>query len=178
MLEKIRENKQYAVRGLKEGLERFCADDLTEVLVNLDDGTCDYQELIPLLEEIARADLFCYFDDNGAGGFPRADSRRETSFRSWALRAIENIRENAGFAAASGEAQALKSLDTRLIKSTLGKLIAENACADRTLIPILEKIARKDVYHKYSYYEGFKTDCRLGALARDAIQMILRNAEK
>ena len=176
MQAKIQEDKHLSARGLKRGLERACADDLAEVLTNLEDGACDYLELIPLLEEVARGDRFCYFDDNGAGGFPRADLRQETSFKAWAIKAIENIRENAAFEAASPEARALKSHDARIIKSVLGRLIAAAACADAALIPILEKIARKDVYHKYSYYTGLQTDCRLGALAREAIQIILRNS--
>jgi hypothetical protein len=85
-------------------LARECADDILEVLVNLEDGTCDYVELIPLLEKVAEKDLFYYFDDNGAGGFSRPDPRRRESFRSWALKAIANIRENARFEAEVPEA--------------------------------------------------------------------------
>jgi hypothetical protein len=174
----IQENKQYAIRTLEEGLARSCADDIAEVLVNLDDNTCDYVELIPILEKIASARSFYYFDDNGAGGFPRPDFNRETSFRGLALRAIENIKENARIESNSEIAAVLKGNDTHLIKTTLEHLEAEGLCDDKSLIPILEKIAQKDVYKKYSYYGGLQNDCELGMLARDVIQLIVRNSER
>lgn len=174
----IQEDKQYAITTLEEGLARACADNIAEVLINLDDNTCDYVELIPLLEKIARARSFYYFDDNGAGGFPRADFNRETSFRGLALRAIENIKENARLESDSEFAAVLKGNDTHLIKTTLEQLEAEELCADKSLIPILEKIARKDVYKKYSYYGGLQDDCELGMLAREVIRLIVRNSER
>src|SRR5688572_14835842 len=97
----VEKDKLRSIKTLREGLASACADDITEVLINLEDGTCDYTELIPILEEIASADWFCYFDDNGAGGQPHADLGRKTSFKSWALKAIENIKENERFASSS-----------------------------------------------------------------------------
>ena len=174
----IEGEKRSAIKKLEEGLAQGCADDITEVLVNLEDGTCDYVEMIPILKRIASSGSFYYFDDNGAGGFPHPDLNRETSFEAWALKAIENIKENAGFEANSDTAIALKSNDTDLIKKTLENLTAEGVCADTSLIPILEKIARKDVYQSYSYYGGFKTECQLGEHARNVIQIILQNYEQ
>ncbi len=168
----IEKDKLNSVRTLKDGLTEACADGITEVLINLEDGTCDYIELIPILEVIARQDWFCYFDDNGAGGQPHPDLGRKTSFRSWALKAIENIKENARFESSGMIAHVLKSNSTDLIKTTLERLKSEGKCADKMLIPILEKIVRKDVYKSYSYLSGFKTECQLGELAQEVIKII------
>lgn len=178
MQKEIDQDKLISKGTLMRGLREECADDITETIINLEDGTCDYLELIPLLEEVARIDWFCYFDDNGAGGFPHADMRRNTSFRSSALKAIENIRENAKLESTSRESLALKCNSTEIIGSTLARLKAEGTIADKSLIPILEKIARKDLYRKYSYLSGFEDDCRLGELAREVIQLIKRNSER
>lgn len=175
---RIREDKSAAVSGLESGLERGCADDLAEVLINLEGGTCDYAELIPLLEKIAEADTFYYFDDNGAGGFPRADHRQQTSFRQWALKAVENIKENSRFEAGGELARALKSNDNRIVGDALKEIVVSD-CADKKLIPILEKIARKNFYGSYSYFSGFKLKkFEFGDLARQAIETILENSEK
>jgi hypothetical protein len=173
----IEGDKQSAIKQLEEGLANGCADDITEVLVNLGDGTCDYVELIPVLEKVASKRSFYYFDDNGAGGFPHPDLNREASFEWSASKAIENINENARFEANSETARALKSNDTQLIKTTLERLKTESTCADKLLIPILEKIVRKDVYQSYSYYSGFKTEYQLGELARNIIEIILQNEQ-
>lgn len=101
----LEKDKRNAITTLKEGLTTSCADDITEVLINLEDGTCDYIELIPILEEVARVDWFYYFDDNGAGGQPHRDPRRKTSFKSWAVKAIENINENNRFESCSRRAE-------------------------------------------------------------------------
>ncbi len=172
----IEKDKRNAITTLKEGLTNACADNITEVLINLEDGTCDYMELIPILEEIARVDWFCYFDDNGAGGQPHPDPRRKTSFKSWAVKAIENINENNRFESCSMIHQALKSNSTPLIKTTLERLKSESRSTDHSLIPILEKIARKNVYKSYSYISGFGTDCQLGELARAVIQIVLHHS--
>jgi hypothetical protein len=176
MRDEIEKNKRYAISQLEEGLERSCADDITAVLVNMEDGTCDYLELIPLLERVANRDSFYYFDDNGAGGMPHADHNRKTSFKAWALRAIENIKENARLESMSELAEVLKCNDVDLIQHALIFLKNEGDCADESLIPILEKIARKNEYQSYSYYSGFKTDCKLGELAENVIQIIRRNS--
>ncbi len=176
MEEKIKRDKHLALATLKDGLEEECADSLTEIMINLEDGTCDYIELISVLEQIAHKDWFYYFDDNGAGGFPHADMNRKTSFRSWALKAIQNINDNARFGSSSMVHNILKSNNTLLIKTTLEQLKNERKTADESLLPILEKIARKDVYKKYSYLSGFETDCQLGALARDVINIIKHSA--
>jgi hypothetical protein len=176
MLAEIEKDKLVTKGTLEQGLRDACADNITEAMINLEYGTCDYIELIPTLEEIARVDWFCYFDDNGAGGFPRADLSRKSSFRSWALKAIENIKENERLESSGITARALKSNSTQLIKSTLEQLNSEGRCTDTSLIPILEKIARKDVYQSYSYYTGFHTDCKLGELARNVIKLIIQNS--
>lgn len=174
----IEDDKNYAIETLEKGIAAGCADDIAEVLVNLEDGTCDYLELIPVLKKVAGKRSFYYFDDNGAGGFPRADINREVSFSYSATKAIENIIENSELKSDSAVAGALKSNSTNLIKTTLENLQSEGLCADNSLIPILEKIARKDVYQRYSYYGGFETDCRLRELAQSVIQIILKNYEK
>lgn len=175
----VEENKKQSIETLEKGITDNCADDIVEVLVNLEDGTCDYLELIPVLKKIAGKRSFYYFDDNGAGGFPRADIHQETNFAHSALKAIENITENAGLKSDNPAADALKSNSTELIKKTLESLLSECSCVDNSLIPILEKIARKDVYQRYSYFGGLETDCRLGELAQSVIQIILKNyAEK
>lgn len=176
MLAEIEQDKRNAINKLKEGLISSSADDIIEVLINLEDGTCDYMELIPTLEVIARVDGFCYFDDNGAGGQPHPDLRKKTSFGPWALKAIENIKVNALLESSSLIHMALKSNSTSLIKTTLENLKSENKSADQSLIPILEKIARKDVYKNYSYLSGFGANCPLGELAQAVIQIILRNS--
>lgn len=173
-LEKI---KLSAIYFLESGLADDNADYIDDVILNLDDGTCDYLELIPILEKIAEIDLFHYWDDNGAGGAPHPEPSLRTSFRKQALKSIENIRENARFEADSQIAQALKSVSHSLIKTTLEEL-GKSQCTDKQLIPILEKIARKDVYDNNSYlsyaYRSY-TNYPLGELARKAIQKILEN---
>jgi hypothetical protein len=170
----VEKDKRTAITTLKEGLTTSCADNLTEILINLEDGTCDYIELIPVLEEIARVDWFWYFDDNGAGGQPHRD--RKSSFKSWAFKAIENIQENNRFESSSMIHEALKSNSTSLIKTTLEQLKSESTSTDRSLIPILEKIARKNVYKNYSYISGFGTDGQLGELAQAVIQIVLQKS--
>jgi hypothetical protein len=177
MQSEIDKDKHQSIATLKEGLAEKCADNLTEVLINLESGTCDYLELIPVLEEVARVEWFYYFDDNGAGGFPHADIRRKTSFKSWALTAIQNIRQNSRFESSSSIHNVLKSNNTTLIKTTLEQLKAEHRTVDKSLIPILEKIARKDVYEKYSYIGGFEKDCHLGELAKAIIQIITQHSD-
>lgn len=176
MLAEIEKDKRSAINKLKEGLISSSADDIIEVLINLEDNTCDYIELIPTLEMIAKVDGFCYFDDNSAGGQPHPDLSKKTSFGPWALKAIENIKENALLESSSMIHMALKSNSTQLIKTTLENLKTENKSADQSLIPILEKIARKDVYKSYSYLSGFGANCPLGELSQAVIQIILRNS--
>jgi hypothetical protein len=168
--------KRQAISKLKAGIREECADDITEVLMNLSEGTCDYLELIPVLKEVAAMDKFYYFDDNGAGGFPRADMSRLSSFKSWALNVISNIKENAKLETNAPEGQALKSNSTELIATTLGKMKAKRNAYDISLLPILEKIARKNEYKKYSYLSGFENDCQLGELAQEVIDIIKANS--
>ena len=172
----IEKDKRIAIATLKDGLTSACADSITEVLINLEDGTCDYAELIPILEEIAQEDWFCYFDDNGSGGMPHADPGRNTSFRSWARKAIENIQQNCQYESTSVIHRALKSNSTHIIESTLEYLKSEDNCADRSLLPILEKIARKNVYKSYSYFSAFQTESELGELAQAVIQIIVHHS--
>jgi hypothetical protein len=172
MKQEIEINKRNSIATLNAALEKECADDLIEVLINLENGTCDYDELIPYLEKVAHVDWFYYFDDNGAGGMPHADLGRKTSFKAWALKAIHNIRENQALDSSTMIHEALKSNSTALIKATLEKLSSENKIADRSLIPILEKIARKNIYNKYSYVGGFQKECELSGLANGVIRII------
>lgn len=164
-----------ALATLQQGLDRECADDIVGVLCNLADGTCDYVDLIPLLEQIAAKDSFYYFDDNGAGGFPHR-SGKPSSFADWARLAIKNIRENATLGGTSQMARSLKSLDTSLIHATLTQLV-QSKCGDEALIPVLEKIARKDKYSSYSYWGGYGSPRHFGESARKAIQHIRSSIE-
>lgn len=180
MKEELEEVKLSAISSLERGFANDCADDFDDVILNLDDGTCDHLELIPILEKIAEEDFFHYWDDNGAGGSPHPEPSLRTSFRKQALKSIENIRENARFEADSDIAQALKSSSHSIIQTTLWDL-GKSQSADKKLIPILEKIARKDVYDNHSYlsyaYTSY-TKYPLGELARKAIQTILENYGK
>jgi hypothetical protein len=173
----IEQDKLHTQQLLKDGLAKSCADDIIEAIINMQQGTCDYSELIPLLEEIAKKDTFYYFDDNGAGGQPHADLRRKTDFLIWAQRVIDNLKENAKFEADGIIAEALKSNNTNFIRTTLEHLKSEGTCSNKLLIPILEKIARKDEYKSYTYLTSFETDCRLGELAYSVIKLIRLNTE-
>jgi hypothetical protein len=164
-----------ALQGLKRGIADTCADDILEVICNLADGTCDDVTLVPLLEEIAKIDMFFLFDDNSAGGFPRP-SGQPSSYRQWALDAIENIQANTLFAANSMIAKELKSIDTQTVRIALKK-ISKSKLTDENLIPILEKIAKKDKYDEYSYIGGWKSPKKLGQLAENAILRIQNNVK-
>lgn len=171
----IEQNRRLTKATLESGLANSCADDITEAIINMTDGTCNYVELIPILEDIGRQDKFWYFDDNGAGGMPHPDSNRETNFKSWAAQAIKNLQENDQLITYGVIGDALKSNSTNLIELVLEHLEREGTSTDKLLIPILEKIARKNVYKSYSYIGGFQTDCELGTKATNVLEMIQRN---
>jgi len=175
MLAEIEKDKHDALHKLKEGLVSASADYIIEVLINLEDNTCDYIELIPTLKVIAQMNASFYLHDNTAGKRHSGLASRNR-FGPWATSAIENIKQNALMESSSLVHMALKSNSTQLIKSTLENLKSENNCADKSLIPILEKMARKDVYVTYAYPPGFGADCPLGELAQAVIQIILRNS--
>ena len=143
------------------------------MLCNLADGACDYVKLIPLLEQVASKNLFHYFDDNGAGGMPRATGE-PARFRDWASQAIENIKENKKLESPSRIAPSLKSLDTRIVKSALKQLAASRS-KYQSLIPILEKIVKKDEYKLIFLFH--RVPSKLGETARRAIQRIRKNIE-
>ena len=166
-----------AAEKLSQGLADSSADDITEALCNLRDGTCDAVELIPLLERVA-LQRFWRFDDNGAGGMPHPTGD-PVSFREEAREAIENIRQNQKLESPSPIARLLKSLNTQFVASALRELAKGND-RDETLLPILEKIARKDKYESYSesysYYGGSDpSPARLGEMARTTIRRIWEN---
>ena len=170
MKEELEKVKLSAIRLFENGLAENCADDFYSI-GDLEDNTCDYLELIPILEKIAGRDLFCYWDDNGAGGAAKPDWGTETSFRERALKAIENIKENTRFEADGEIAQALKSNSPMLIKIVLDDL-GESRCRDQRLIAILEKIAKKNTYSQSQYkYNSIE----LEKPARKAIRTILEN---
>ncbi len=168
--EELDKDKLSAIYRLEQGLANNCADDFY-LIGDLEDNTCNYLELIPILEKIAGKDFFCYWDDNGAGGAARPDWSTTTSFTKQALKSIENIEENTRFEANCEIAQALKSNSHELIRIVLDDL-GESPCADKKLIPILEKIAKKNSYsqsqYNYKYIEFEKP-------ARKAIRTILEN---
>jgi len=161
------------MRTLERGLARACADDLMEVMVNLEDNTCHYIEIISLLEEVAKIDWFHYFDDfsiyQELG--PEPDPTRKESFRALAEKSIANIHENHYHLKSDTLAhRALTTNSTYIIKNSLLEIKANIQRADRSIIPILEKIVRKDVYKSYFYGAGLKTDTYLGRLALEIIQ--------
>ena len=170
MKEELEKVKLSAIYWFENGLNKNCADNFYSIR-DLEDNTCDYLELIPILEKIAERDLFCYWDDNGAGGQAKPDWRTETSFRERALKAIENIKENTQFEAACEIAQALKSNSPMLVKIVLDDL-GESRCSDKRLIAILEKIAKKNTYSQSQYNHNF---IELEKPARKAIRTILEN---
>jgi hypothetical protein len=114
---------------------------LSEILDELAEGTCDAAALIPLLERIAaKGCCFCDFDDNGAGGYPRAVGK-PVSYADEARKAIENIRENRALRTASPNAASLMSCDEVCVAAAIEE-VARGEHADPTLLPILEKLAR------------------------------------
>ncbi|HTN27896.1 MAG TPA: hypothetical protein VL180_08930 [Burkholderiales bacterium] len=165
-------SSDWVARSLERGLENGCADDIEEGLCNLRDGTCDALELIPLLERVANGS-FHFFDDNSAGGFPHPTGSA-VGFSSDAREAIRNIRENSKLASGSPIARSLKSASTEDVRRALEGL-TDSDSTDETLIPILEKIARKDAYDSYSYSGGRSITDELGQAARTAIRRIREN---
>ena len=157
-------------RTLERGLENGCADDIEEGLCNLRDGTCDALELIPVLERVANGS-FHFFDDNSSGGLPHPTGNA-VGFSSDAREAIRNIRENSKLESPSPLARSLKSASTDDVRRALEGLTDST---DETLIPILEKIARKDAYDSYSYSGGRSITDELGQAARTAIRRIREN---
>jgi uncharacterized protein YegP (UPF0339 family) len=167
-------DKIETIRQLENSLERECADDLVEASVNLLDGTCDWTELIPVLEKIAEKDMLYYFDDNGAGGYPRP-SGEPSSFRDWCESAIANIKENKKFTATGILADQLKCNDIDTIRNVIVNTLNSN-CTDEKLIPILEKIAKKDKYQEYDYWSTWSNpEQHLGESAKNAIDRIKKN---
>lgn len=175
VLETLRINKNNTIRTLEAALSTGDADTMNEALENLEDGSCDYLELIPILKRVAGVDFY-YFDDNGAGGFPHAVSDK-ISYGSTALRLIKNIEENAGFESGSMTASALKSNDPDLLKTTLESLKTEGVCADKSLIPILTKIVRKNLY-RIRDYTSSTPSYRLEELAREVMTIIHKNYKR
>jgi hypothetical protein len=167
-------DKIETIRQLESGLVKSCADDLIQASVNLLDGACDWIELIPVLEKLAEADMFYYFDDNGAGGFPHA-SGEPGSYRDWCESAIANIEENKKFTATGILADQLKCNDIDTIKNAIVN-ISNGNCTDEKLIPILEKIAKKDKYQEYDYWSTWSNpEQHLGESAKNAIDRIKKN---
>jgi hypothetical protein len=175
IFDSLKRNKNRIIMKLEAALASGDADTMDEALENLDDGTCDYSELIPILERVAGTEFY-YFDDNGAGGLPHPVSEK-ISFDWQASRVIENIKENAGLESGSITARALKSNDPDLIKTTLERLKNEAVCADKSLIPILTKIVRKDVY-KIRDQVLSTPNYHLEELAREVIQIIHKNYKR
>jgi hypothetical protein len=170
-------DKFETIRQLESGLKQECADDLIQASVNLLDGTCDWTELIPVLEKIAEKDMLYHFDDNGAGGFPHA-SGEPSSYRGWCESAIANIKENKTFTATGILADQLKCNDIDTIKNAIVN-ISNGNCTDENLIPILEKIAKKDKYEEFDYWSTWSNPVQyLGESVKNAIDRIKKNIEE
>lgn len=87
------ENKNYMAAKLEAALAGGDQEEMAAAFQQLEDEAYYYPALIPVLERVAGA-VFYYFDDNGAGGFPRPDVRRgEVSFSEQAWYALEKIKE-------------------------------------------------------------------------------------
>lgn len=170
----------YAERTLTLALASSNGDYAAEILVNLDDGTCTYMELIPILQKIADVDWFPHDEKYIPSEWdPEPDPDARKSFREWAIKSINNIQKNAHtLSSASNIHRALTSNDPYLIRTTLEMLAAEGSEKDNKLIPILEKIALKDVYKSFFYGLGYNTECHLRELANSVIEMIIRNSKK
>lgn len=168
----LKADKNYAVRTLEQGVREKCADYITEVIINLENGTCDYPDVIGWFTGIAAVDWFCYFDDDIVNeGMIERDPNRNISFKATAEKIQENMWANRKLPGGTLTHEALKSNSTYIISATLEQLRREGS-ADQTLIPILEKIAKKDVYRSYFISRGLRADCQLGELAREVIDLI------
>jgi hypothetical protein len=175
----IAHETSHLIEALTKALYGDCADDMHAALINLDDGTCDYRELIPVLTQIASCRApFHYYDDNGAGGLPHPDLRQKAYFDSTAAQAIANIEQNAALGNFTEFARGLKTASGRYIEHTLRLLEHQCNCVDAMLIPILEKIERKNTWRSYSYEGGEKVEFVLGTRARALIERIRQEISK
>lgn len=175
----LKADKNYSIRTLDLGFTTGCADYIMEIIVNLEDGTCGYGGLVDFLTGIARTDWYCYFDEyTTMNDFDslESDPNRKVSFKAVAEKAKANILDNFNLPGGTIFHEALKCNNNHIIKTTLNRLKLEGS-TDVTLIPILEKIARKDVYRSYFMHRGLRVDCHLGELAREVIDAI-RHPEK
>ncbi len=178
MEQEIVDDKAKALRLLEQGLAEGCADYIAEVIVNLGDGTCDYIELCPTLERVIAKDVFHFFNMNIVGDdftedlyIDEPDPSRPVNLRVLAEKAIANIKQNAALPAYSRTHRLLKSNQPQWIKNTLEELMAEG-CIDQTLLPILEKIAQKNIYRSYKMHNVLRVDCQLAQRAIRVMDMI------
>lgn len=172
-------NKHLAISLLEKGLNRMGNPGYLYDFFADFEASCEFIELIPLLKQVANEDRFYYvFDNNGAGGFPRGTGEGE-SFRDRALEAIEVIQKN--YEKLTPTAKLLKSTNPKTIESALDELIKGDSI-DKSLIPILENIAKEDVYLVSSgVARGFRSQSKriyLGEKANKAIQKIKENKRK
>ncbi len=172
-------NKHLAATLLEKGLHGLGDPRYLYNFFDDFEASCEFIELIPLLQLVAAEDDFYYFfDDNGAGGTPRGTGEGE-SFRDRALEAIEVIQKN--YEKLSPTAKLLRSTNPKTIESALDELIKGDSI-DKSLIPILENIAEEDVYLISSRVaRAFRAQSKLihlGEKAKNAIQKIKENKRK
>jgi hypothetical protein len=155
---------------------------IEEFFENLD-SACIELDFIPLLKKLAscRSINFQdseYFDDNGAGGFLHPTEAGK-SFETEALDAINTIKTN--FENLSPTAKKLVTGEPKTFDSILDEII-DGDIFDSDLIPILEKIAREDVYLISSTsrrgFGALSKTVYLGEKAGKAIKKIRKNIKK
>ncbi len=146
------------------------------------DSTCVELDFILLLKVLASRESINfqdeeYFDDNSSGGSLHPTEAGK-SFETEALDAIQTIKAN--FEKLSPTAKFLKSTNPKIIESTLDELIKGDS-TETSLIPILENIAKEDVYLVSSgVARGFRSQSKriyLREKAEKAINKIKKNIE-
>lgn len=178
--------KAQAIQLLENGLNTnmgYGDGSLIEEFFENFDSACIELDFIPFLKELAsrRSINFQdeeYFDDNGAGGFLHP-TEAGVSFETEALNAIQTIKSN--FENLSPTAKKLVTGETATFDSILDEIITGDI-ADSDLIPILEKIARDDVYLISSLtrrgFGALSKTVYLGEKAEKAIKKLKKNIKK
>ncbi len=175
--------KHHAIKLLENGLFNnlgYGDGYLIEEFFENFDSACIELDFVPLLEILASRRSINYqdeeyFDDNSSGGSLHPTEAGK-SFETEALEAIQTIKTN--FEKLSPTAKLLKSTNPKIIESTLDELIKGDS-TDISLIPILENIAKEDVYLVSSgVARGFKAQSKqiyLGEKATNAINKVKKN---
>ncbi len=158
-------------------------DNVLNTLRYLEDGACNYLELVPPLKHLAERNWLYWWDDNSAGG-PRHPVGEPCTFRDQASMAVQNIIANQAFYAASPIAKDLTGLDHWHINQALHRLATGRATLDlvneltnETLLPILGKIAKQNARIDLPP-DLARENVRFGGIASLALQRIERNVRE